>query len=329
MLDIIVTHYKEPWEVGKKFFDMLGLQRGVDFSSFRVLLVNDGEEYALPDLCFSDYPYTVQQISIPHGGVSAARNAGLKAATDKWVMFCDFDDMFSNVYALRNMTELLPAPDYDMLWAHLITEDLLEKNNRLLITPDDSNFVFIHGKMYRRAFLVENDIWFDEELSFNEDSAFNAVFNTIANYRRVGELKTFAPPYIWCRRNNSVTTTPGRIDAATMGHFHRNLKVCEAHKKRLTDERIRGMVTRTVYDTFYMLHSKLISPIAEKQIEKEFQQFWAENKQYYGNVDADTLKKIQTISFQELSNPKKQIYATVDTVNDWLKKMDNRVNQTV
>ena len=42
LLDIIVPHYKEPWEVGRPLFEMLALQRGVSFSDFRVILVNDG-----------------------------------------------------------------------------------------------------------------------------------------------------------------------------------------------------------------------------------------------------------------------------------------------
>ena len=43
-LDLIVTHYKEPWSVGKKFFDMLALQRDINFDDVGVILVNDGEE---------------------------------------------------------------------------------------------------------------------------------------------------------------------------------------------------------------------------------------------------------------------------------------------
>lgn len=80
VLDIIVPHYKEPLEIVQKFFSMLDIQRGVDFDSFRVILVNDGEENAFPDSYFESLPYPFRQISIPHSGVSAARNAGLDAA---------------------------------------------------------------------------------------------------------------------------------------------------------------------------------------------------------------------------------------------------------
>ena len=41
-LDLIVTHYREPWEVGKQLFDMIAMQREVDFRDISVILVNDG-----------------------------------------------------------------------------------------------------------------------------------------------------------------------------------------------------------------------------------------------------------------------------------------------
>lgn len=325
MLDIIVTHYKEPWNVGEKFFTMLDLQRGVRFSEFQVILVNDGAENELSEEHFQNRPYAVRQISIPHSGVSASRNAGLKAATDEWVMFCDFDDMFSNVYSIRNIIEMLPAKDYDMLWAHLIVEDLLEGHDNIYIAPDNQYLVFIHGKIYRRSFLIENNLMFDEELRYNEDSAFNAFFAATADYKRIGELKTFSPPYVWCRRENSTTTKANAIDEARWGHFRRNLKVCEIEKKNRTIDFVCGMVTRTAYDTYYMLNTSDISDGMKEKIKKAFKPFWIENKKYYGSVSNDISKKIQDVSFEELHDGKHPVFATSEMVNKWLDSIDHEI----
>ena len=171
-LDIIVPHYKEPWEVGQKFFAMLDLQRGVDFQKdFRVLLVHDGTE-PFPDDYFANRPYRVEQIVADHGGVSAARNVGIKAATADWVMFCDFDDIFTHVYSLRDYTSVLPTDRYDMMWSDFIAEDV-NKNGVMGLHRRGQNVVFIHGKIYRRKFILANDLWFDTDLSFNEDSFYN------------------------------------------------------------------------------------------------------------------------------------------------------------
>ena len=76
-LDIIVTHYKEPWETGKRLFDSIALQECINFDDVGVILVNDGEGHELPAECFANYPFAVNQVSIKKGGVSRARNYGL------------------------------------------------------------------------------------------------------------------------------------------------------------------------------------------------------------------------------------------------------------
>ena len=62
-LDIIVTHYKEPWDVGKKLFDSIAIQECVNFDDICVIIVNDGEENELPEWHFVDYPYQIDQLN--------------------------------------------------------------------------------------------------------------------------------------------------------------------------------------------------------------------------------------------------------------------------
>ena len=47
-LDIIVTHYKEPWSVGEGLFNSIAMQRMINFDDIGVILVNDGEEHEVP-----------------------------------------------------------------------------------------------------------------------------------------------------------------------------------------------------------------------------------------------------------------------------------------
>jgi glycosyltransferase involved in cell wall biosynthesis len=88
-LDLIITHYKSPFSLGKPFFDMVAMQRNINFDDVGVILVNDGEESRLPDELFKDYPYKVTNITVPHGGVSKARNTGIQASKADWVIICD------------------------------------------------------------------------------------------------------------------------------------------------------------------------------------------------------------------------------------------------
>lgn len=47
-LDIVVTHYREEWTLGRPFFEVLALQRGIDFGLIHVYLVQDGPIGKLP-----------------------------------------------------------------------------------------------------------------------------------------------------------------------------------------------------------------------------------------------------------------------------------------
>lgn len=297
MLDIIMPHYKEPWADGEKFFSMLDLQRDVDFSKIHVILVQDGEEGTLPPEHFANRSYTVEQITIPHGGVSAARNAGLKAAITEWVMFCDFDDMFSTVYSLRDFLNVLPAPNYDVLWAEFYSEDKMQ-SGEMRLHSRGRNIVFIHSKLYRRQFLIDNNLWFDTSLEFNEDSCFNAVANTIVDFKRTGEIKTACPPYIWCYRPGSATADPKNNGKALLGLYNRNKLVCEAFKKRMPYDRYCAMVARTVWDTYHTLNVEQLSP-EQQIIYDDFKDWYPARKNCLLFVDDDTMAKVRAISQSE------------------------------
>lgn len=59
-----------------------------------IILVNDGSPDRCPEICdqFSESDIRIKVIHKPNGGVSAARNDGLKAASGEYVIFCDSDD---------------------------------------------------------------------------------------------------------------------------------------------------------------------------------------------------------------------------------------------
>ncbi len=322
MLDIIIPHYNEPWSVGQQLFDMLGVQRGIDFDQIHVILVNDGFEHKLPDVYFSDRPYHVEQISIPHGGVSVARNAGLEAATHEWVMFCDFDDVFSNIYSMRDYMTPLPAKDYDVLWGDFYVEDKNEQDALRIITRTDLNTVFVHSKLFRREFLLDKNIRFTPGLTFDEDGEFNSIVFAVAERKRVGKIVTKTPPYVWCWRKDS--TTHGYNDRREEGaicHYKRNKNVCEVYKKVLPMNRVCGMVARTVWDMYYTLN---VPTLSDKMVEmrNDFIQWFAKHKEYYLEADRQDIPLIRRIARIER---KTEDFRDNVTIEQWLDEIEKEM----
>jgi glycosyltransferase involved in cell wall biosynthesis len=318
MLDIVITHYDEPFEVGEKLFRMIALQRCVDFEQIRVMVVNDGGN-RLPEDKLSGLPYPVEQIDIKHGGISAARNAGIDHATGRWIMFCDFDDNFASIFSLREIMNLLNTDDYDMLWCRIVAEDYVSGKELLYYVPAKQRFVFCHGKVYRVQFLKEAGIRFREDLVFNEDSCFNAIIIAHTPHTRIGEISSPVPIYSWIRRPHSVTNS-GREDEASYGHFRRNMIVTEEYQST-GDTRYYGMLTRTVYDTYYMVFGKRNSMQMRRRILDEFTPWIAERIEAFGQVDNDDLAEIRSIARMELVEPDELIPDDFERISRWVKSI--------
>ena len=318
MLDIIITHYTEPWEVCRRQLEMLDAQRGVDWDQVRVTIVNDGG-FRLPEdklYCLNIVP---QQKDIPHSGISAARNAGIRLAQEPWIMFCDCDDCFSNVFALADILNVLNDPEtekrYDMMWTNVWAEDL--EKGQIYQIQDIKIMVFIHGKVYRREFLLSHGIWFDERLTFNEDSAFNAVIRTRTPDSRIGEIRMFAPAYVWISREGSVTQKEDADEKAAIGQLQRNILVAEEQKIHRPAE-YPGMVTRVIYDTFFMAHSRRLTPSCKQRIMDGFLPWAKENAGLFGAVDAKRMRQIRQISRAELTEPGEEICDEPGNVRAWV-----------
>lgn len=249
MLDIIVTHYNEPWEICRPFFDMLGCQRGISFSEFSVIVVHDGTE-PFPEEKM-DYPYRIRQYRIPHGGVSIARNYGQEKSDAEWVEFCDIDDCYTHIYALRMILPHMEK-DVDYIWTPFFIEG--GRKDLVVKTKEKENIIWVHGKYFRRKFLNENRIRFPEGIHYSEDSGFCAIVNELAQLGRRGKVKTDFPIYTWTFRKDSVSNDIRNEEKNLTGFIDRNTWVVEEYKRRGIDH--IGMVGRMFADAYWAFHCK-------------------------------------------------------------------------
>lgn len=295
MLDIIVTHYDEPWEIVKPFFDMLDAQRLCDFSQVRVRIVHDGTK-AFPKSYFSHMPVEVIQNTIPHKGVSAARNYGIDHSNAKWIMFCDCDDAFSSIYALKLILDVMHTEDYDVLWNEFIME-VGEKHGITIHTKKGFNLVWIHNKYYRMSFLKENNFRFNEDLYMSEDSAFNAVIGLHIPPERIGHIKSPMPLYIWAYRNGSVTLDPKNTLRNMIGHYERNLYVLDEFRK--CDHPDADAMTARVMTDAYVNLTRDELPDGCEVFEKRVRAFIRENAEILNRLPKERFDSVLKASERE------------------------------
>ena len=115
LLEIVITHWNEPWEIVKPGIMMLSVQRRVDWENIGVTIIHDGTD-KFPDELLSCLPFTVNQVCIPHSSVSAARNYAIDHCDATWIKFCDCDDTFAGIYSISCIIEVLAnSSRHDML----------------------------------------------------------------------------------------------------------------------------------------------------------------------------------------------------------------------
>ena len=190
------------------------------FADWEAICVNDGstdnsaailEEYGHKDGRF-------KIVNQPNGGLSAARNTGLKAATGEYVLFLDSDDWLES-NALERISESLTDEDILCFSGRRFFEkesqyhdaDQLQPGsyatgmdyyNENALSVRDFAFVCVVLRAYKREFLLSHELWFKEGI-FHEDN----LFTPLACYY-AGKVKVINNClYDYRVRANSITTT--------------------------------------------------------------------------------------------------------------------------
>lgn len=198
-LQILVPQYKETKEVVKPLLDSISVQQNVDMNEIGVIICNDGSDVFLPEDFLQSYPFRIDYYKLEHGGVSATRNACLDRATADYVMFCDADDMFSNVCGLWIVFREMKT-GFDSLTSLFIEETRDPQTNEPTYVNHEMDSTFVHGKVHRREYLTKNHIRFNDKLTIHEDSYFNILCQSLSPNVKYSPM----PFYLWRWRDESV-----------------------------------------------------------------------------------------------------------------------------
>ena len=294
MISIIITHYKEPWEIVKPMFDSIMNQLGVDFEKdIEIIFVNDGTDFEIPEV----YPFTVENIKMEHGGVSKARNKGLSLATGDYVMFCDCDDRFISSYALHLYKKHMGH--FDVIKSPFIEDQVIDGELKLIRHEKDISF--IHGKLYRKAFLDENNIRFCDDLTIHEDGFFNVIANILAQ----GNIYEMSPAvYLWKFNDNSVVRRDREMFIyKTYDHLMScRIAICNNLKEREMIEHYFPAVSKTVIDSYYDFQKpEALDPKNKDLIkfaEKEFARFYKEFREDYNEIGIEDIAQMMFLCRQ-------------------------------
>lgn len=208
-IQILIPQYKETDEIIKPLLDSIAFQQRVSFDDFSVIICNDGSDVFLSETFLKSYPYSIEYRKEPHRGISGTRNALIKAATADYIMFCDADDQFFNLYGLLYIFRSIENTPFEYYVSNFIEEVKTENGYDYVSHEEDATF--IHGKVFNRQFLIDHGIVFYEDLPVHEDGCFIAITQQCAK-KRVYCSTAF---YIWKWRDDSVCRNDPNYDRDT------------------------------------------------------------------------------------------------------------------
>ena len=319
-LSILTPHYTEGIEVIRPLLESLKIQQDFDFNDLEVIICHDGTEAR--DFLFkkTEYPFEVRQIRLSKNNLCRARNYLLDASVGDYVMFCDCDDMFFNVAALWLINEKIKK-GFDILIPKFIEEVKNRDTGEMICFAHEYETTFIHGKVYRKAFLTEKNIRWDEELWAHEDFYFNVLAQSLCEDTKYCQT----PYYMWRWRDSSAC----RRDPKFLLKTYRNLIDANDH---LVDEFLRReskdnaevYVTLAVFDAYYTMNKLewIYQQNKEyrEETEKRFSEYFKKFKDIWDGV-TDENKMVVSSKVRE-RNVREGMSMETISISEWLKHIE-------
>lgn len=234
--------------------------------------------------------------------LGGARNAGMEVAQGKYIWFIDSDD-FIESNCLANMLSIVESEDLDMLHFNYAcypnnADPARRPSETEVMTGTemffDSNFIWYHDlvtawrKLYKRQFLLDNNIQFAEHIMF-EDNDY--AIEAFAYAQRVKHIPSVAYYY----RNNPNSITRVKYTDEHIGYWldmcHRLHLIKEKYISEQKDLRFVDLISSFIrYNISNVLNvyrimndmkeKKRSRVIIRKNIDKSLKQYMSK-KMYY------------------------------------------------
>ena len=166
------------------------------YKNIEIILVDDGSIDSTPEICenLAKADSRIKVIHKENGGVSIARNIGIENATGKYITFLDSDDWIE-CETLKTAYDKMTSCDTDLVvWGYVadfVDENghkthshdfkisgVCENGNAEILTQKHALGLsgYVWNKLYKTEIIKNNNILFEQDISFFEDLVFNSTY---------------------------------------------------------------------------------------------------------------------------------------------------------
>ena len=280
MTPISVSVIIPVYNAGKYIYACLSSLQAQTFRDFEVWLIDDGstDESAniCDDFCINDPHFHV--VHKKNGGVSSARNIGLEYATGEWIAFVDSDDTVDKDYLLKLyqaaiglIDEVLIVQGFKIMNSDSTVE--LRTFGNCNYRAEDMYLAFQNlqiyktgypfGKLYNRNIIQQNQIRFDENVHFSEDTLFMLSYMC-----HISVLQTIdGCSYNYCVYNNKNSlSNPKRFFS-----FESEYDCCLLYKSKIEALKSKFQIPQeSLFDVYNTISSYLMVRTVKSLYFKDF-----------------------------------------------------------
>lgn len=290
MISVVIPLYNKDKSIHRTISRVLNQS----FSDFELIIVNDGSTDKSLDVVNTIKDDRIRVVNKDNGGVSSARNVGIKEAKYEIIAFLDADDNWDSDYLeiLHGLVQKYPgkvmyAQAYDKVWTDnrkikMLNkycknkeEYVVEDYNKFIVTSPFicSSSVAINKKFIKQAGL------FDESLSIGEDLD---MWFRLAMCGSIVYSPIIKAHYMMCSSDTTGISLSGKI------RKHIAYKAVSKYKSKYKNEKLFYKIVNTFilygYISFLKFGDKIDAEFYRKEIELWRLSFFDRLKYLYYNL---------------------------------------------
>ena len=272
MIDIIIPIYN-----ARKTLELtlMSIRLQTIINKINIYLIDDNSSEDYKDILNKYKDMNIIYIKLDkNNGPAVARQKGIEMSSSKYIMFIDADDLLYDADSIKKLYNKIEE-DYDYVVG--ITID--EKQNTQIMNESD-----LHGKIYKREFLLKNNIKFNNT-RVHEDN----YFNNLVLLCEPKQKEILENVYIYVDNKDSITNINKEKE-------FENLEIYISNIKEIIEEATKRNIEKDLIIKYLIMKLKYINRIYNKLSEKQQEIFknWLEKydiklEKYINNTQYDKI----------------------------------------
>lgn len=277
-----------------------------DYKNLQIILVNDGSSDGCPKLCdkWGEIDKRVEVIHKLNGGLSSARNAGLRQASGQYISFIDSDDyihpkMFQ--YLIENIQEDnsdVAVCGVEEFYENGVYRRFRSVDKKILLNEKEiiekiftgSLMIAVMNRLYRRDVL--NNVEFVEGKLYED-----VFFDTDIFLKRGIELKISVLPntgYYYLRRNDSIMGKTEKKGPSSDLFFA--YEYLFENLNKYNEQALNRIATYTIYYLMSFVNNRQVECTSE--FKNNLKKFLVKYRKYVSISEVGVKYKLRLLAFQ-------------------------------